>query len=72
VAPPPSYEGSPPELPGKAVLIERGDLTGLVLVSEVSGVRPFRFQSNGSVVDLGRFHLGDGLENMVGSIGVQP
>jgi hypothetical protein len=68
----PAYEGEAPELPGKAALIERGSLAGLVLVSEVSGVRPFLFRSDGSVEDMGRFFLELGYPNMVGAIGVQP
>ena len=58
-------------LPASAVMIERGDLRGLVLVSENVGVHRVQF-SAGGVQDLGATTYGDGLENIVGAIGVQP
>jgi hypothetical protein len=66
------YVGAGPQLPGSVAPIERGTLDGLVLVSELSGVRRVRFGANANVTDLGLFDLGDGLENIVGAIGVAP
>jgi len=67
-----SYDGDSPQLPGKLVQIERGDLRGLVLLAENVGVRRIRFEGGGTVTDLGEFSFGSGLENIAGSIGVQP
>ncbi len=63
---------STPPLPAKAVLIDRGQLTGWVFISENTGIRKLVFESNGSITDLGVTSPGSGLENMIGSIGVQP
>jgi hypothetical protein len=65
-------EAGKPQLPGGAVLIERGALEGLVLMSEVRGIRTLRFAADGTVADLGLTVLGEGIENMPGAIGVQP
>jgi len=59
-------------LPGAAVMIERGSLMGRVLVAELSAVRQVQFDADGSVTDLGTTSFGEGLENIVGLIGVQP
>jgi hypothetical protein len=67
-----SYQGNGPGLPGKAVLVDRGDLQGRVLVAEYNGVRQVTFQPDGSVVDHGLSTFGSGTENNVGAIGVQP
>jgi hypothetical protein len=67
-----AYVGPAPQLPGKAVLINRGSLTGLVLVAENLGVRRVRFSADGGVADLGVTARAEGLENIVGAIGVQP
>lgn len=67
-----SYSGAAPQLPGKADMISRGTQKGLVLVSELSGVRRVRLEGGGVVTDLGVFALGGGYENMVGAVGVQP
>jgi hypothetical protein len=67
-----AYQGGKPMLPGDAVLIARGALTGLVLVAEVDGVRLARFEDGGAVTDLGVMSLGDGLEFLPGAIGVAP
>jgi hypothetical protein len=53
-------------------MITRGSLTGLVLVAEVSGVRSIQLDLDGGALDLGRFFVGEGNENIVGVIGVQP
>ncbi len=68
----PAYQGAAPELPGSAVMIERGALAGLVLIAEVSGVRRVRFTAGATVTDLGRVGTGAGTENVVGAVGVQP
>lgn len=67
-----TYQGGKPQLPGNAVSIDRGSLSGLVLVVENTGVRRVRFQSDGSITDLGAFSLGSGTAAMTGAIGVQP
>jgi hypothetical protein len=67
-----SYSGAEPELPGTAAVIDRGSLTGHVLVSEVSGVRQLTIASGGDVTDDGRYSLGSGYVNIVGSLGIQP
>ncbi len=67
-----AYVGAGPQLPGSVAPIERGSLDGLVLVSELSGVRRVRFGASATVTDLGLYDLGDGMENIVGAIGVAP
>lgn len=67
-----TYVGARPALPGSAVAIETGPLVGLVLVAENVGIRRVRFSGGGAVEDLGAFDLGEGIENVVGAIGVQP
>jgi hypothetical protein len=67
-----AYAGAPPALPSGAVLVDRGALTGLALVAENVGIRRVRFEADGLVSDLGAFELGGGLEDITGSIGVQP
>ena len=69
------YKGGKPQLPADMVMIERGSLRGLVLLSEVDGVRLVRFPAaGGAAQDQGLFALGDGeqLETIPGAIGVQP
>jgi len=68
----PQYEGKRPQLPGNAVTITRGKLAGRVLIGELSGVRQVALAGDGSVTDLGAADFGEGLENMVGAVGVQP
>ncbi len=65
-------EAGKPQLPGGAVMIERGSLMGLVLMTEVRGIRTLRFEEDGTVTDLGLTELGDGVGDMPGAIGVQP
>jgi hypothetical protein len=69
---PPTYQGGAPQLPGKAVMIERGDLTGRVLLTEYNGVRQVTFRQGGTIVDHGLTTFGGGTESNVGAIGVQP
>lgn len=67
-----TYVGNKPQLPGAAILMERGALKGRVLLAELSGVRQLRFEQAGGVTDLGLYDLGSGNESTVGVIGVQP
>ena len=53
-------------------MIERGPLSGLVLLAENQGVRRLYFEENGEVTDLGLVSSGEGPESIVGTIGVQP
>lgn len=57
-----------PQLPGKMTMVERGSLDGLVLGSDVEGVRIVRFVGD-DVVDQGVFT--DSGSNIIG-IGIQP
>jgi len=66
------YTGGRPQLPGGAAMIERGSLTGLVLVAENIAVRRVRFEGGGAVTDLGATVVGTGVAAVTGSIGVQP
>lgn len=66
-----TYTGARPQLPLGASVLERGSLRGLILVSENLGVRRLRFETDGSVTDLGLTNLGPGSENITGSLGVQ-
>jgi hypothetical protein len=66
------HTGTGPQLPGAAVMITRGSLTGLVLVAELTGVRKVLFKSDYTVTDQGAFDFGSGYTAMVGAVGVQP
>jgi len=63
-----TYNGPRPQLPGGAVMITRGSLTGLGLVSENVAIRVVRFRA-GMLTDLGPFSLEGAI---AGAIGVQP
>jgi len=67
-----AYTSAPPQIPVDAVMITRGDLDGLVLVSEVSTVRQLQFRDGMPVAEVGSLDFGSGTENIVGAIGVQP
>ncbi len=67
-----SYTGSSPELPADAVLIDRGNLLGLVLIAETRGVRLVQFDGDGGIIDLGLSPIGESFGAIVGAIGVQP
>jgi hypothetical protein len=43
-----------------------------VLVAENVAVRQIQFEGDGVVTDLGRLEFGEGLEDIVGIVGVQP
>jgi hypothetical protein len=66
------YTGTPPQLPGAAVLVHRGTLEGLALLAENVAVRRIRFEGGGTVTDLGPTVVGAGVENVVGAIGLTP
>lgn len=66
------YVGGKTEIPTFAHVIDDGTLRGRVLVSEVTTIRQVTFTANGQVQDLGPFTFGDGIPNIVGSMGVQP
>lgn len=67
-----TYSGGGPQLPGNAVTITRGSLSGLTLIAENLGIRRVRFAGGGVVTDLGRTSLGTGSDTITGAIGVQP
>jgi hypothetical protein len=67
-----TYMGANPQLPGDAVMIAAGQLTGHVFVSELSNMRQVAFQNTGEVEDLGSLTFGDGLEEILGAIGITP
>jgi hypothetical protein len=58
------------QLPSSMATVKRGPLAGLVLVSEVGGVR--RVQLGDDAVDLGVLGFGSGLDGLPGAIGVAP
>ena len=57
-----------PQLPGKMTMVERGSLDGLVLGSDVDGIRMVRFVGD-DVVDQGVF---TGSGSNIYAIGIQP
>jgi hypothetical protein len=67
-----TYVGGRPQVPGNAVMVDRGSLRGLVLVAEVGGVRRARFNGGGAIEDLGVTPAGTGVPGIVGAIGIQP
>lgn len=67
-----TYVGAKPQLPGDAVLVERGSLTGLVLVVENQGLRRVQFLGGGQLKDLGLTLLGSSYTAIPGALGVQP
>jgi hypothetical protein len=54
------------------VLMDRGALTGRVLVAELAGVRQVQFELDGTVTDLGLTKFLTGSESITGALGVQP
>ncbi len=67
-----TYTGASPQLPGGMVMVERGSLAGMVLLSENQGVRRVRLGPTEPITDLGLTRSGSGVEWIVGAIGVQP
>jgi hypothetical protein len=45
-------------------------ITGLVYMSELSGLRGIQFNENGNIVDLGLNSIGDTNDDIVGSYGL--
>jgi hypothetical protein len=68
----PTYQGGAPGLPGNALLIDRGELLGRVLIAEYNGVRQLTFEQDGTVLDHGLSTFGTGYLAMVGALGIQP
>lgn len=64
--------GGKPQLPGSMVILERGPLSGRVLVAEVTGIRQVHLGADGSATDLGVTSLGGGVEGLPGALGIQP
>lgn len=67
----PTFVTQAPQLPGDAVRLH-GDLEDLVYVVENTALRIFRFNGDGTVTDLGRQLMGEGLTMIPGAIGAQP
>lgn len=67
-----AYAGAAPQLPGDAVMVDRGGQRGLVLIAELAGVRRMRFGAGATVTDLGLQSTGTGYTAITGAIGVQP
>lgn len=67
-----TYTGGTSMLPGDAVMVDRGQLNGRVLVSELSTIRQVAFRANGNVDDVGSLAFGSGLDQICGAIGVTP
>lgn len=59
-------------LPIDMVQIERGAQDGTVIVAELSSIRVVAFQPDGTVMELSNTPLGEGVQHIVGAIGVQP
>ncbi len=68
-----AYNGASPMLPADMAPITRGALEGHVLVVELSSIRQLAFddQTN-DVTDLGSLTFGDGVDEILGSIGITP
>lgn len=69
---PVTYSGAGPMLPGDMAAITRGALEGHVFVGELSSIRHLAFDDNGGVTDLGSLQFGDGIDQILGAIGVTP
>jgi hypothetical protein len=59
-------------LPGDVVVVTRGALAGMALVSENDGLRRVRIEPEGTLTDLGVTSVGDGYPGIPGALGVQP
>jgi hypothetical protein len=67
-----AYTGAGPQLPGNAVMVGRGTLTGRVLIAENQGVRQVQFVDGAAPMDLGLTTTGSGVAAITGALGVQP
>jgi DNA-binding beta-propeller fold protein YncE len=72
IAGPLAYTMPRPQLPGAAVQIMRGTLKGRVLVAELMAVRQVQFARDGSVADVAQTTWEKTMDNIVGTVGVQP
>jgi hypothetical protein len=67
--------GKKPQLPAGLVVLRRGELRGMVLAAENLGVRRLRWHAPNTISnldDLGLYSLGEGLDRIVGAVGIQP
>ena len=62
----------PSNLPGVAVSVTRGARSGRVLVAELSSVRQLQFTEDGHVDDVDRLHFPATIDDIVGTIGIEP
>lgn len=67
-----AYTMPRPQLPGAAVQITRGRLRGRVLVAELVAVRQVQFRRSGAIDDVSQTTWDKSIENIVGTVGVQP
>lgn len=67
-----AYKHGKPALPSVGATLLRGPLKGRVLIAENVAVRSLQFTTDGGVVDIAKLTYPMGLENIVGTIGVQP
>lgn len=63
---------TPTLLPGVAVMLERGKLTGRVLIAENVSLRQVQFKPDGSVEEIAIYDFGAGVTAIPGVLGVQP
>lgn len=59
-------------LPSVAVMLERGKLTGRVLIAENVSLRQVQFKPDGSVEEIAIYDFGSGVKAIPGVLGVQP
>lgn len=59
-------------LPSVAVMLERGKLTGRVLIAENVSLRQVQFKPDGSVEEIAIYDFGSGIKAIPGVLGVQP
>jgi hypothetical protein len=67
-----AYRFVRPQLPTSATVISRGKLKGRVLMVENLAVRQVQFQPDGTATDTAKFSFGEGVESIVGAMGVTP
>lgn len=71
-----AYANGKAVLPGDMVTIDRGQLAGSVIVSELSNIRRLMFRADGSVEDVDSLSFdesgGEDLSEILGAIGVTP
>lgn len=66
------YVAGSPQLPGALAMVERGALEGRVFIADVRGLFVVEFQPGAVIEDFGIENLGDGIEDIVVGVGVQP